>query len=156
MKKYRIILVAVVLYTLFSCGGKEKLTFEDGALWDGHWQNVDNPELFFSIGQYNKGVNRIVEYKFFFSTPDSIISSFHILDDIEINREKQSRTFKTNINTYIKIIQTDDYNDEVGWYDIIIYGPSTTLNNLENNYTIYKKYPKSEIPPFSDEILYDR
>lgn len=131
-----------------SCTTKKTL-FEMEMQWDGHWQNMDEPSLFFSIGQKPIGSNEIITPQFFISTKDSIHANFYLKSLVDFNHRKRYKIIKTNEETYIKIQEIDEHYIEV-------YGPSNSVDELEIKIGHYSRLPINVSPPFPDSILYQR
>ena len=135
------------LLTFFSCT-KEKTVFETSVWWFGHWQNMDEPSLFFSIGQKPVGVNDIRTTQFFISTSDSIYANFYLISLEDFNYKKKFKIIKTSEGSFIKIQEIDEEH-------ITVYGPSNSIEGLESMMVEYRMIPDSVAPPFSDSILFE-
>lgn len=126
----------------------EDVEFEKGTWWVGHWQNMDDPAFFFSVGQKPIGINEIVTAQFFISTRDSIYANFYVEDLIESNHRKRYKTIKTSEGTYLKI------QEIIAEQHIEVYGPSNSIKELELKIVNYKKLPDGAVPPFPDSLLF--
>lgn len=144
MKTIQFIILFFLLIQV-SCT-KEDTLFEESVWWHGHWQNIDEPSLFFSVGFKPIGINKIQTPQFFISTRDSIEENFYMEYLVDSNHNKKMKLIKTSQGSYIKIHEIDMNHIEV-------YGPSNTVNDLESKMGYYMKLPDSVDPPFSESIL---
>ena len=136
----------VVLIGSFSC--TEDQLFEKDTWWYGHWENMDDPAFFFSVGQKPAGINKIRTTQFFISTYDSIYTNFYVKEIIEYNYKNKYKVIKTNEGTYLKIQEIEEENY------IDVYGPSSSMEEMESKKVSYKMMLESTEPPFSDSILF--
>lgn len=147
MKRFKFVLLILLLGS-FSCIFTEDSEFEKDTWWYGHWQNMDNPAFFFSVGQKPVGINEIRTTQFFISTQDSIYANFYVKDLIESNRKKKYKVIKTSEGNYLKI-------QEIKEEQIIeVYGPSSSINDLDSKKVDYLRKPENIDPPIPDSILF--
>lgn len=123
----------------------EKVLFEKGDWWIGHWQQLSDETQFFSSGQ--KSVAGIVTSQFFYSTADTIYDNFHLELLEDFNHKRRWKVIKTNKDSYIKILEINDSSIEV-------FGPSPTVDGLDQKIVEYKRMPEQIEPPFPDSILF--
>lgn len=131
-----------------SCDSRKTL-FEMEMWWDGHWQNMDEPAMFFSVGSKPIGKNEIVTTQFFISDKDSIYANFYMKSLVDFDHRKGFKLIKTNEDTYLRIQEINDQHIEV-------YGPSNSTEELETKIGHYTRLPLNISPPFPDSILRQR
>ena len=108
----KVIILNWCFFTIISCT-TEKTLFEKDIWWYGHWQNFEETDYFFSIGQKPVGINELITPQFFISTRDSIYSNFHLKNLEEFNHSKEWKIILTNGNKYIKIRAIDEAHIEI-------------------------------------------
>jgi len=146
-------LALVISFFLTSCTGVKK-DFEKAFWWQGHWQNSDDPSMFFSIGSKPVGPNEVGTAQFFISTQDSIYSNFHVKKLIDFNHRKKWKVIETNDNQFIKIkgVGIGKY-----WMDneeIELYGPAKTKRELNTIKPIHFTFFNGMLPLIPDSILF--
>ena len=146
MKKLKYILMFLFLVAFSSCTTEKRL-FEMEIWWNGHWQNIEEPSSFFSVGQKPVGAGGIITAQFFISTSDSIYSNFYLTSLDGFNHRKKFKLIKTSEGTYLKIQEINEQNIEV-------YGPSNSITEMELNKHEYRMIPDNIDPPFPDSILF--
>jgi len=145
---YKSILLILLVLVAFSCTTEETL-FEKSTWWDGHWQNTDEPTLFFSSGTKRVGFNEIVTSQFFFSKNDSILENFHVEELIESDHKDKFKLMETSKNSFFKIQEIDESH-------IDIHGPTQSVDEVDNIVISYRRLPENIEPPIPDSILFER
>ena len=111
----------------------------------GHYQNIEDTSLYFSIGLTPVGEDEIHKILFIYSVGDSIYDSFY-----ETEREYDSKKNQSLITTidgqYLMIHQITDTNIEV-------YGPSNSLDDLQSVMHEYQRLP-DDVQIFPESILF--
>ncbi len=128
-----------------ACTG-EDIIFENGEWWQGHWQKIDDVDMYFSSGQKRVGPNEIVTAQYFFSTKDTILQNFHVEELVDSDHRNRNKIIFTNENTFLKIQEIDESNIEV-------FGPSETLEEIDSIINTYVRLPINEDPPIPDSLL---
>ena len=146
MKRLSYLIMGILLVHL-SCT-KESTLFEKSTWWDGHWQNMDDPSYFFSVGAKPIGLNEIITPQFFISTRDSIYSNFYVETLIDSDHKKRFKLLKTSDGTYLKIQEIE------AEHIIRVHGPTKTIKELDSKVAYYRNLPESVAPPFPDSVLY--
>jgi len=147
--------LALISFFLTSCT-TEKNLFEREIWWHGHWQNSDDPSMFFSIGQKPVGSNQIRTTQFFISTKDSIYSNFHVKNLIDFNHRKKWKVMQTNDNQFIKIKEVGIGEYEAGNGEIELYGPAKTEDELDAIMATHFVTFNGMLPLIPDSILFVR
>lgn len=146
MKTLSFFLTLIALF-FFSCTS-ERILFEKETWWNGHWQNVNDTTNYFSSGQKKVGVGEIVTPQFFISRNDSILENFYVEELLEFNHKKKYKLIETNAKIYLKIQEIEADHLEV-------YGPVSSINELDSVVNEYIIIPENIDPPIPDSILYD-
>jgi len=141
-----IFLITLFIVLITSCNS-EKLLFEKETWWFGHWQNLEDPSFYLSIGQKPVGGNEIVTTQFFISTLDSIHSNFHVRNLIDFNHKQQWKIMETSDNRFIEIEEIDQFHIEVA-------GPVNSMEELDAEIVDYRRVPDDAPSPIPDSILF--
>lgn len=146
MKYLSFFLILVIVFT-FSCT-PEKILFEKETWWNGHWQNVNDSTIYFSIGQKRIGRNEIVRPQFFISTNDSIQENFYLEELVEFNHKQKYKLIKTSDNSYLKLQEIEETHIEIS-------GPVPSMDEMDSVIQEYRRLPTNIDPPIPDSILFD-
>ena len=134
------------LFVLQACT-TEKIRFEMGEWWQGHWQKTSDTSQFFSVGLKPVGPQNLSTTQFFFSTRDTIYSNFFLEELVDFNFKKGWKLIRTDEGKYIKILEIEEYKT------IEVFGPMESQKDLDDVSDIYSWMPEALTPPFPDSIL---
>jgi len=143
-------LTLILSFFLTSCTTEKKL-FEKEIWWQGHWQILDDPSMFFSIG------TKFGTTQFFISTKDSIYSNLLVRNLVDFNYKKKWKLMGTYDNQLIKIkyVGIEDYGLGIG-EELELYGPAETEDELDEKIAIHLKPYNDILPLIPDSILFAR